>query len=486
MSEQAEATEKSTGSSKPVEVRILAEGFAAALYVAQDVTDFPTPVQVQKAIERAGVVYGIDDQAIDQLIDEQIAGKPVLFAEGEMPAGGGDAKLIWHEESDGEAIPRDISDAVLHGQQLPNLFTRVVPGQQILTKLPSSGGESGTNVFGEKLKLSGVDLAIPCGQGTEVSKDGLNLLATAQGIATWNGATIGVQKASRVKGNLESQNDNIRFEDSVYIENDVRPGCRVEARGDIFVGGSIEGADAYSLTGNVIVRNGILGQGRARILASGNVVAGFIQDATIGAKQDVEAIRYIINCAVTAGRYITVSTNEGIIRGGTLYAEKRIEARQVGSDGRIVTELGVGYTQPENVGWSRYEKRNEQRRLRMELAYLQKRVDFLQLLKARKGSLADENEAELVELEQKVALLARTNHTQSANSQRRNSQTSVANGDQAVAETLQFHGTVFPGVKISIGDATHRVARKRKNVIFFRVGNRLSFGPLDQAEASKT
>ena len=486
MSAQPEAVEQSTGDLMPVEVRILDEGFSAALFVPQPVIDFPTPVQVQMAIERAGVVYGIEDQAIDKLIDEQIVGEPVIFARGEQPAGGGNAKLIWHEESDGEATPRDITAAVIRGYHDLTLFARVVPGQQILTKLPASGGESGTNVFGEKVEFSGVNVAIPQGQGTEVSKDGLTLLATAQGVVSWKGAALCVQKASRVKGNLESKSGHFRAEDSVYIEHDVRPGGRIEAVGDIFVGGSIEGADVYSRRGNVIVRNGILGQGRARILAGGSVAARFIQDATIGAKQDVEAIRYIIGCAVTAGRYITVNAGEGLIRGGTLYAEKRIEAHEVGSKGPIVTEVGVGYTQPENIGRLRYEKRNAHRQRRMDLAYVQKRFDFLELLKERKGSLVEEKEQELVELKKKLTLLERQDDAQMKNSQMPDSRAKVGGGDQTEAETLQIHGSVHPGVKISIGEASHRIDRERKNVIFFRVGDRLSFGPLGQVEASKS
>ena len=485
MSDIPEDTGPGSAGAEPIEVQILDDGFAAALFVSEEAPAFPTLKQVHLAIERAGVQIGVDDEAVERLISDQIVGEPVIFARGKPVAKGGDAKLIWHEQSEDGAAPKDITEAIASNNHEVNLFISVEEGQQILSKLPATQGESGVNVFGEETGVAGEDIAIPGGEGTRLSKDGLTLLAEKAGVAAWSGNVILVRGVHHIEGSVESQSGPIKDEGSVYIEKDVRSGCRVEAMGDIYVGGNVENAEVYSHSGNVIVRNGIIGQGGARLLAGGNIVAGFIQDATVGAKQDVEVLRYIINSAVTAGRYITATAGEGIVRGGTLYAEKRIEVRVAGADSRIETELKVGYTPPENLTQARYELRNEKGRNRMELAYVQKRRDFLKLLKDRKTGLNDEKEAELAELEEKASLLERQRDEQRVSEKGLNQRAEDLAADPGEAETIRILETIYPEVSVTIGDAVYPNDRDRSNVIFFRSGDRLSFGPLQQTLAKK-
>ncbi|MEE9162187.1 MAG: FapA family protein [Candidatus Neomarinimicrobiota bacterium] len=485
MSDVVEDTGQGTAGLEPIEVQILDDGFVAALFVPKDAPAFPSLKQVHLAIERAGVQNGVDDQAVEQLIREQIVGEPVIFARGKPVAKGGDAKLIWHEQSEDGAAPRDITEAIASNNHEVNLFASVEEGQQILSKLPATEGESGVNVFGEETGVAGEDIAIPAGEGTRLSKDGLTLLAEKAGVAAWSGDVISVRGVRRVEGSVEPQSGPIKDEGSVYIEKDVRSGCRVEAMGDIYVGGNVENAEVYSHSGDVVVRNGVLGQGGARILAGGNIVAGFIQDATVGAKQDVEAVRYIMNSAVTAGRHITATAGEGIVRGGTLYAEKRIEVRVAGADNRIETTLKVGYTPPENLFQARYDLRSEKRRIRMELAYVQKRRDFLKLLKNRKAGLSDEKEAELAELEEQASLLERQRNEQRASEKGLDQRADDLAADPGEAETVRILETIYPEVSVEIGDAAYQNDRERSNMIFFRAGDRLSFGPLQQTLAKK-
>ncbi|MBA7620300.1 MAG: DUF342 domain-containing protein [Calditrichaeota bacterium] len=486
MSEQLGDQENSSGGNGPIRVRILEEGYTAALLVPEDVSAFPSPKQVYLAIENAGVKYGINDGALEKLIQEQIKGEPVVFARGKLPAGGGGPRLVWHENSEAETSTRDITREVVEPGRELHLFLRVEQGQQIMSKIPATMGEAGINVFGETISPPVSDIPLPAGEGTSLSKDGLTLLAGKSGIATWKGNNVSILNIQHIEGSIDGLTGDVKINGSVHIEKDVRSGFRVDALGDIFVGGNVEDAGVYSRRGSVIVRNGILGQGRARILAGRNIVAGFIQDATVGAKLNVEVERYIINSAITAGRYITATTNEGLVRGGTIFAEKRIEVRNAGSESRIATEIKVGYTAPQNISRAQYQLRRDQRSNRLELAHIQKRLAFLRLLKKRMGELTDDKEKQLADLEEQENVLLGRHSEHSTGDTEIKGKFETPDENKYEAETIRIHDTIYSRVSIAIGDATLEMNKERHNLIFFRAGDDLIFGPLHQALAKRT
>lgn len=453
----------------------------ATLFVPKEIATFPTLKQVHLAIEKAKVSHGIDDKAVAEMVKQKIKGKPLVFAKGKPPVTGRDARLIWNTVNEnGDGTKAFIEETLQSAPQM-HYFSRVEKGDRILSKLPPTEGTLGINVFGESFAASGDDIPLPQGEGTHPSKDGLTLLASIDGVASWSGENVLVSEVELIEGSVDTQTGDLKIEGSVYIEKDVRSGFKVEAVGDIYIGGNIEGAVVYSRSGSVVVRNGILGQSRARILAGENIVAGYIQDATIGAKQDVRVERYIINSAVTAGHFILAVANEGIVRGGSLFAEKKIEANVVGSDSRIDTDMRVGYTPPENVSRTRYLMRSDQRRNRMELAYLQKRLAFLQILKERMVNLTDEKELQLAELEKKENILL---HRHRAHAEREDELDHIRETRVDLtpeAESIRVHETIFPEVRVAIGDVVIDINKEHQDIIFFRVGDRLSFGPLSQA-----
>lgn len=478
-------TEEEEQDQSLVLVQIMNDGYAAALYISPDAEPYPTEKQLYLAIEKAKVTQGIDDKVVAHLLKKKILGKALIFAKGDEPSEGGAARLIWHNSNLEHATPEDISgDYADQGNNL-YLTAPVSKGDKILSKLPPTDGERGINVFGKSVSKSGKDLQLPESKGASLSPDGLTLVADISGVAILQGGELTVRDVQVIKGSVDAQTGDIKVDRSVYIEKDVRSGFRVEAVGDIFVGGNIEGADVYSRGGSVVVANGILGQSRAKILAAHDIVAGFIQEATVGAKQNVIVDRYIINSAVTAGNHIMAIKREGIVRGGSLFAEKRIEIRVGGSDGRIQTELRVGYTRPENVSRAKFLLKNDQRRNRMELAYVQKRLSFLNLLKERTGKLTEEKEAQLKELKAKENILLHQYREQSTEEEKLAGEEIDETEKKIEVESIRIHESVFPEVTLAIGDATMVMNRERTNVMFYRSGEKLTFGPLNQALSHK-
>ena len=468
-----------------VHVKVLNNGYAAALFVPDDSGTFPTLKQVHLAIEKAKVNYGINDKAIDKLVNEQVRGIALLFAKGDEPSDGGHARLIWNDISEDGANPQDITEMLGSGRHL-KIFTKVGKGDQILSKLPPTVGSEGMNIFGKSVTVTGNDIEMPNGEGTVLSSDGLTLIADQAGIAHWDGVSVAVTDMQHIAGSVDSTTGDIMADTAVYVEQDVCPGMRVEAMGDIFIGGNVEGADVYSRSGSVWVRNGIIGQSKARILAGSNIVAGYIQDATIGAKENVEVDQYIINSAVTAGRYLLVISNEGLIRGGTAFAEKMIHVRVAGSESRTATELQVGFTPPHAQTKEKYQLHTDQRRNRMELAYIQKRLSFLKILKQRMGTFTEDKEIQYNDLvrNETVLLHEHKRHAQLEAELERHDREKP--DEETESESIRIQDTIYPGVALGIGDATMTMKKERQNLLIYRAGDILSYGPLEQALRKKS
>lgn len=477
MSEPQGETKPRSPASDVVNIRILENGYAAALYIPEEVPTFPSQKQIYLAIEKARISYGIDDGVVNTFIHQGIKGGTVVFAKGRQAVKGSNAKLIWHENSIAEPISLDITKEIIAANQDLDIFQQVKKDQQILTKIPAQDGGVGINVFGEAISFYGMDISIPMGKNTYSSKDGLSLLAAKEGIATVINGKISVLDIHHIHGSVGTHVGNVKYDGSVYIEGDIISGFKVEALGDIYIAGNVEGACVYSRGGNVIIKKGVIGQGRARILAGGRIAAGFIQDATVGAKTDVKANRYIMNSAVTAGRYIMVTKNEGQVRGGTLFATKKIEVGDAGNNSRISTELKVGYTPPEHISLARFQLRENQLQNRRELADVQKRVAFLALMKKRMGTLTDDKEQQLISWEIQEKFLYDKYVESNEKQAEIEKQGQITEGDRKEAETIRIHNTVYPGVSISIGESSYAVDKERSNVIFFRVGDRITFGP---------
>ena len=126
-----------------IQVKVLNDGFAAALYVPEDSGSFPSMKQVHLAIENANVHFGVNEKAIKKFVDEQFRGKGLIFAKGSTPGGGSVARLIWNYISEEGAAPHDITDQLLSNRILHN-FTVVKDGDGPLVCVFSlTAGEGG-------------------------------------------------------------------------------------------------------------------------------------------------------------------------------------------------------------------------------------------------------------------------------------------------------------------------------------------------------
>ena len=93
--------------------------------------------------------------------------------------------------------------------------------------------------------------------------------------------------------------------------------------------------------GDIIIARGMNGMGRGTLAANGNVVAKFIENATVSAKGYVST-ESILHSRVLAGTEINVTGRRGFITGGRVSATNAIRVKTLGSPMGADTIVEVG------------------------------------------------------------------------------------------------------------------------------------------------
>jgi hypothetical protein len=94
--------------------------------------------------------------------------------------------------------------------------------------------------------------------------------------------------------------------------------------------------------GNILIKNGIFGAGKCHLYAGGNILAKYVENATLKSLKDVIVNDSITRSQIKAGGKIKVNNYSGDILGGHLEAVEEITAGVFGSDLHIPTELELG------------------------------------------------------------------------------------------------------------------------------------------------
>jgi uncharacterized protein len=455
-----------------ISVRVTDDKLAAFLSIQGDEKNYPDYQRILNELHNQGIRHGIDEGKIRQLAAAKKPVQELLIARGQSLSRGEDAQLIWYidlnSNSGGTAFK------TLKKQK------QVSEGQELVAKLPATDGKPEIKVTGESRYAPGNDIALPRGKNTMVSEDGLTLYSQIDGYLVAENNLLSVDNVYRIHGNIDLNTGNIKYNGTVIIDGDVRSSYRVYATDSIYIDGTVEAANIYSQNGDVVIRRGVLGRGRANILAGGQINAGFIQDATVGAKKDVIVERYVINSGISSGGRVVLKKNEGLIRGGKIHADEGVEAIEIGSDQSRDTEIIVSSNDYYKMDSRKWEIKKAEETLMNHVNTIKRRVEFLRLLEQRLKRLSPEKQNELNEasdeLNSKMSQLeALRMQEQLIDSERNREETS---------KTVIVRGILHKGLKIGIGNKEVFVDKNMFNVRYFRRGDQIIFEENDKKQDS--
>ncbi|WP_069998915.1 FapA family protein [Cellulosilyticum sp. I15G10I2] len=348
MSEHQSGIDNSIDSAKPVNeivvVEISRDRMLAVLWfeAPKNGGNKLTGDQIRSEIDRKGIKKGLDLELLDKLVLSRQYDYKYIVAKGMQPENGKDAVLTLTFDADSikNFRPKQNQDGTVDFKNL-NVVHNVKKGEILATKIPATEGVDGYNVLDQSIRAKkGKDTRMPKGKNTELSEDNLTLLASVDGKLEYDGHNIYINTVYTLNGDLDSGIGNIDFLGSVSITGSVKSGYTIKAEGSVEVKGPVE--DAIIIAGgDIILSYGIQGTEKGKLVSGGNIVAKFIQNATVEARKDV-ITEAIIHSHVSAGNSIKVETGKGTIVGGSVAATNMIFAKSIGSPMGTVTSVQIG------------------------------------------------------------------------------------------------------------------------------------------------
>ncbi|MCB2210566.1 DUF342 domain-containing protein [bacterium] len=299
------------------------------------------------ALQRAGVIAGYDNDAIDTLMDEDgPRGFPVVVARGKPPGEGISAKLELYFERNPQ--PQVTYDEQGHANYKEvGVIQQVKAGDLLAVKSPAERGDPGYTVRDKQLAgVIGRDIPLAAGPGTKFEdKDGFRLVAISSGaVSMLDDNRISVSEQFIVEGDVDFSTGNIRFDGAVHVRGNVIAGFAIYASGDIEINGVVE--DAYiHCGGNLQVRGGFLGKGNGIARVCGETHIRFLENQKVIGNGDVHIAEEIIYANVITLGQVVVRYGKGAIIGGTVAATKGINAKIAGNLHNQRTNLIVGVNQ---------------------------------------------------------------------------------------------------------------------------------------------
>ncbi len=460
---------------KNIKVIISNDQMLATLVISRNIPDISSEM-IYSTLKEYGVTNGIKDEIIQKIIHEKKMPLEIVIANASRPEKGKDGKLIWQIDPTIPATPKINKNGKADFKHLQQ-HNAVNKGQEIVSILPPSKGIPGKTVTGELIFRPGKEIKIEIGENIIVSDDGYTYYSAIKGYVSFSNNKLSVSNIKYINGDVSFRTGNIKYNGKVHIKGDIRSGFRVEATDTIFVEGNIEAADIYSQKGDVVVSLGIVGKGRAKILAGGSLYCGFIQDALVNIKNNIIIEHYSINSEVFAGGTISVIQKEGLIRGGKVFAEKGISALEVGSIKGIVTEVGISGSDFVELDSQLQKIIKEEERQKTELFLLNKRKTFLELLENRLNNLSLNKQQEMNTIFTKInEIVERIEDLEAEKNDFIEKNKSKHNN------SIFVQHIIHKGVTVSIGHLQYYVDKQFEKVKIYRNVNEVVFENYSEKE----
>ncbi|MGU5716188.1 FapA family protein [Aeromonas taiwanensis] len=315
-----------------------------------------TLAQLHEALAASPVRMGVSERLLAaalQAASEAAPGAQLspVIALGRAAKHGQDTRFERLVETAAERIlkPQELDHGKVDMRDLGTLLT-VRAGSPLMRRHPATQGLDGVTVTGQTLPArDGKEIAMSAGDGTSLSPEDPDLLlATRTGLPCQERAGMRVDEVLNVK-QVDIRHGHVEFEGSLLVTGDVMPGMRIKTRGDVVIGGFVEGGLIES-GGTITVRNGIIGRklGEEEYLchlsAGGEIHAGYAQYARLEADGDIHIQNQLSHCYCRSGQDLKVGDSamrKGHLIGGVNIANRLIMAPVLGASAANRTRLQI-------------------------------------------------------------------------------------------------------------------------------------------------
>jgi uncharacterized protein (DUF342 family) len=235
---------------------------------------------VKKALADAGVKMGINDELIHRILSEKRYNSMETVAEGKHVEDGEDARyqLFFNTDVSNKPVIREDGSVDYYNLRLYELVSE---GDKLAEYIPPTKGVFGYDVRGKLLvPKPGKPKTKLRGKGFTVSEDGNTYYSAIDGKVEYRNTDLNVIGVLQIEGDVDLNIGNVDFNGDVEISGNVISGVSVTAKGNVTVGGFVEGA-VIKADKDIILKKGSNGKGVAKIEAKGNVTASFLENLRV-------------------------------------------------------------------------------------------------------------------------------------------------------------------------------------------------------------
>jgi len=338
----------SANRSEPSDGLVLVSSSADALSAYLTLTpprgsgSIPTMNKVMAAFNKLRIKHGIDIDAVERALkilrdDSDIVWR-IPVAHGETPIPGKGKRIEYQIRvidktalrSSGQKfspILDPLGEPVKEGDVIGriSLPERGIPGKTIF----------GEAIFPEKVEETEIDI----GEEIERSRDE-SLTALSQGYVVADANRVDIVPLYIIDKPSPGSSPDLSFPGAVFVRGDLQGPGSIRCE-DLFVLGNCEQIE-ITAQGDVFIGGGILGHQQTSVDADGCVYSSFVSEARVSALGEIVVLNAIINSQVVSNDTIRVTSDKGVIAGGTAQALKEIVAQSIGSEFGTLTETVVG------------------------------------------------------------------------------------------------------------------------------------------------
>jgi len=426
--------------------------------------------EVLDELSKNGVIYGINRTNLENLIKYPVYNEMICIAEGTPPVNGENGRVEYHFDISRDHRPTILEDGRVDFREL-NLIQNIEKGGVLCTLIPPTPGKPGRTVAGTDIPaLDGKPAVLPRGRNVIVSEDGTQLIANISGQICYIDGKVSVFATHEVKADVDNSTGNINFIGNVVVMGNVLSGFTIEAGGNVEVMGVVEGA-TIKAGGDIILRRGMQGMGKGVLISGGDIIARFIENSTVEARNDIKA-EAIMHSNVKCGNKLELSGRKGLLVGGSCKVGKEIVAKVIGSHLATVTEIEVGV---DPTVRERYKAvRDEIIQIETDLRKAEQAINILKKMEMAGTITPDKKEMLAKSMRTRIYYSSRLMELKDELGQLEDKLQQEAYG------RVRCHDIIYPGTRVTIGSCKMYVKENLHYCTLYRDGADIRVGPVDK------
>lgn len=223
-----------------------------------------------------------------------------------------------------------------------NLFIGILKDDKICTYHPAIEGESGYLVDGTRIEPARTaDLPTLKGKGFRYDEATRTYYSELDGkLDLKDTYEIQIKNVHQIKGDVNQLNPKIEFNGDIEISGNVESGVVIRSTRSVMISGVVEAAEIYA-GGDIVLKRGIQGSNKAKIVCNGSVYADFIEHSVVKAKGDINS-NTILNSEVFADGKVILTGKRGTLVGGYAHGRKGISCVNLGNNVEVKTVAHAG------------------------------------------------------------------------------------------------------------------------------------------------